>query len=47
MGWALGVEKTTVEPVEFDEDRALLVAPCRRPRGAAPLWAVPAAVSGL
>ena len=48
--WAglLGVEKTTVGRVEFDEDRGLLVAHVRPARGeAVPLRGVPTAVPGL
>jgi hypothetical protein len=48
--WAgpLGVERTTVERVEFDENAAVLVVHARpAPGSASPVRAVPAAVPGL
>jgi hypothetical protein len=44
----LGVEKTVVEDIEFDEDEQLLVAHVRpRKTSAWPVWSVRATVTGL
>lgn len=48
--WAmlLGVEKTVVERLEFDEDAEVLVAHVRpRAKSSWPVWGVWAAVSGV
>jgi hypothetical protein len=44
----LGVEKTVVEDIEFDEDEQLLVAHVRTPQACTrSVWAMPATLTGL